>query len=60
MSKKQRYCWVCGEDMGLIEDRYYDRRDTCGKQACERDARDVAREEREEAHRDLDDRMGWR
>ena len=60
MSKKQRYCWVCGEDMGFVEDQYYDRRDTCGKHACEREAREAACEEREEAHRDLDDRMGWR
>ena len=21
MSKKQRYCWVCGEDMGFVEDQ---------------------------------------
>ncbi len=60
MAGKQRYCWICGEDMGFIESRFYDRRDTCGKLTCEREARDAAREEREEAHRDLDDRMGWR
>lgn len=59
MSGKQRYCWVCGGGMGFIEAKYYDRRDTCGKLVCEREARDAAQEEREEAHRDLDESMGW-
>jgi hypothetical protein len=59
MSGKQRYCWVCGDDMGVIDDRHYDRRDTCGKVTCEREAKDAAQEEREQAHRDLDDRLGW-
>jgi hypothetical protein len=45
--------------MGFIEAKYYDRRDTCGKLVCEREARDAAQEEREEAHRDLDESMGW-
>lgn len=59
MSGRQRYCWVCGDDMGFIENRHYDRRDTCGKGTCEREASDTAREEREQAHRDLDDELGW-
>lgn len=49
-----RYCPNCGDSMGFIEDRYYDRRDTCGSQQCEREARDDARAEREEAHERLD------
>jgi hypothetical protein len=59
MTAKQRYCWNCGEDMGFIENRYYDKHDTCGKLECQREAQAMYREEREEAHRDLDERMGW-
>lgn len=58
-NSKQRFCWNCGEDMGFIENCYYDRRDVCGKLECNRAAADAAREEREDAHRELDDRMGW-
>ena len=54
-----RYCAFCGDELGMIDSRYYDRNDTCGKLICERWARDQARAEREEAHRDLDERMGW-
>ncbi len=59
MAAKQRYCWNCGEDMGFIENRYYDKFDTCGKLECQREERAAYREEREEAHRDLDERMGY-
>ena len=59
MAGKQRYCWVCGDDMGIIENRLWDRRDTCGKLECNRAAADAERERREQSHRDLDDRMGW-
>lgn len=45
--------------MGVIEDRYYRRGDTCGKAACERDARDAEHEARQEAHDKLDRDMGW-
>jgi len=45
--------------MGVIEDKYYDRSDTCGKRECEREARDQARAERDEAHEKLDRDMGW-
>ena len=56
---KMRYCCCCGAELGVWEDKYYDRRDTCGQQSCEREMRDADAAEREEAHRDLDDRMGW-
>ena len=56
---KMRYCWYCGEELGVIENRHYDRSDTCGKQECERAARDAARAEREESHERLDRDMGW-
>jgi hypothetical protein len=54
---KQRYCFNCGEDIGIYAD--YERTDTCGKQECEREARDMLRQERDEAHEQLDRDMGW-
>ena len=45
--------------MGFIENRYYDSRDTCGASECEREARDAAYAEREEAHERLDRDNGW-
>ena len=54
-----RQCWNCGGDMGLVEDRHYDRMDTCGAARCEREASDAARAERDEAHDRLDRDMGW-
>jgi ribosomal protein S27AE len=54
---KQRYCFNCGEDIGFYAD--YDPRDTCGKQECDREARNAFAEEREEAHERLDRDMGW-
>lgn len=56
---KMRHCWNCGAEMGVIESKYYDRSDTCGKTECEREARDQARAERDEAHEQLDRDMGW-
>jgi hypothetical protein len=56
---KLRHCWNCGASMGLIEDRHYDRRDTCGQNACEREARDERAAERSEAHEQLDRDRGW-
>ena len=45
--------------MGVIESRYYDRMDTCGKAECLREEQDAHRAEREQAHEELDERMGW-
>ncbi len=59
MSSKMRHCCYCGAELGWIEDKHYDRRDTCGRQECDREMREIDRGEREEAHRDLDERMGW-
>lgn len=58
---KVRHCPYCGDDMGFIETRYYDRTDPCRKQQCNRDARDVYQSERDEAHERVDDdyRGGW-
>jgi hypothetical protein len=57
--KRMRHCWHCGAEMGVIENRYYDRGDTCGKRECDRAARDVAQEERDEAHKQLERDMEW-
>ena len=59
MAIKERHCWHCGESMGMIESKYWSHGDTCGKRECDRAAQEAEREHREEAHRDLDDRMGW-
>jgi len=56
---RMRFCWQCGEELGLIEDRNYDPMDTCGKRECEREAREAERARREEAHEELDRNMGW-
>lgn len=59
MAAKMRRCWFCGVEIGLIEDRYYDRlTDTCGAPECEREMRFALDEEREEAHRQLDEDRG--
>ena len=57
---KERFCWVCGVSLGVVENRYYDRSDTCGSRECAREARDAAIAERDEAHEQLDRDMGWR
>ena len=56
---KERRCWNCGNSMGFIEDKFYDRRDTCGDRQCEREARDEDAAEQASAHEQLDRDMGW-
>ena len=56
---RKRSCWCCGESLGFIEDRFYEREDTCGKPACEREARDAERQKRDDAHAQLDADRGW-
>ena len=51
---KTRHCWNCGADMGMIEDRHYDRTDTCGAQGCERALRDQLASERQDRHDEID------
>lgn len=58
-NEKMQRCDYCGEEIGVYE-RYGRDPQTCGKSECERWARDAEAEEREEAHRRLDDEMGWR
>lgn len=57
MAPKMRHCFFCGEELGVFD--YHEPLDTCGKPECDRAARDARQEEREEAHRDLNERMGW-
>jgi hypothetical protein len=54
---KMRHCFYCGEAIGEYVD--YDPLDTCGKQECERAARDLREEQRQAAHDKLDQDMGW-
>lgn len=56
---KMRHCFFCGAELGVIESRNYDRRDTCGARECEREARDNAIAERDVAHEQLDRDNGW-
>jgi hypothetical protein len=54
---KMRHCFNCGAELCIYAD--HEPLDTCGKLECERAARECIAEEREEAHRQLDDDMGW-
>lgn len=58
-NERRHRCYVCGEDMGPYDRRTCDKHDTCGKPACEREAREDALAERDEAHEQLDRDMGW-
>lgn len=53
-----RHCFFCGEELGRYRD--YDPLDNCGKSECQREARDAARQERNDAHEQLDREMGWK
>jgi hypothetical protein len=53
---KMRHCFYCGAEIGVHA--YHDRLDTCGKQECERGAREERAAEREEAHERLARDMG--
>jgi hypothetical protein len=56
---RMRHCFNCGTELGLFVGRDYDRRDTCGAPECDQVLRDLVREERDDAHRRLDEDMGW-
>ena len=54
------YCVNCGEELGMSEHKQRQRDyDTCGKQECDREARESIAAEREEAHEQLDRDMGY-
>jgi hypothetical protein len=54
---KMRHCFYCGEELGIYA--YHEPLDHCGKTECSRAAREEMRERRDEAHRRLDEDMGW-
>lgn len=56
MKKMQNCCW-CGEELGVY-DAPYNHADTCGNRECDREARGMHEEQREQAHHDLDQQMG--
>jgi hypothetical protein len=56
--KTVRQCDYCGDEIPACE-RWGRIPVTCGKAECERWARDEEAMEREEAHRRLDDEMGY-
>jgi hypothetical protein len=59
-TRKMRYCFFCGAELGyLLAVLEWQPSDTCGAIECEREARAAAQEEREEAHRKLDEDMGY-
>lgn len=51
---RERFCWNCGDSMGVIEDRFHGHNDTCGKRECDREAQNQIASERAEAHEQLD------
>lgn len=59
MTAKMRHCFFCGGELGIIESKFYERTDHCGSRECQREAQDMYRAEREEAHEQLDRDMGW-
>lgn len=55
---KMQHCAFCGEELGVYA-KPIGEQDTCGRRECERDAREQAQAEREEAHEQLDRDMGY-
>lgn len=54
---RMRHCFNCGAELGQYAD--YDPLDTCGSRECDRAAREIAQQQRDEAHEQLDRDMGW-
>ena len=57
---KVKFCENCGSELFIPETRGFHREMiTCGSSECERAARDDERQQREEAHEQLDRDEGW-
>jgi len=56
MKKKMRYCFWCGEELGV--DDFYDPYDHCGKRECAREA-DYAHRADEDERRRLAEEDGF-
>lgn len=59
MGRKIHNCEYCGDDLGRPVDKWPGEIVTCGKPECTRYERDCYREQREEAHEQLDRDMGY-
>lgn len=56
--QKMKHCAYCGDELGMTKS--WDREpEACGKRECQREVSDMYRQEREEAHEQLDRDMGW-
>ena len=56
---KVTHCEICGAALPIPEVRQGETV-TCGRAECDREARAIAQQERDEAHEELDRQMGWR
>jgi hypothetical protein len=51
---RMRHCFYCGAELGAYAD--YHPLYTCGSRECDREARNIARQQRDEAQEPLDGR----
>jgi len=51
-------CFNCGAELGIYE-ADHDTKDTCGARECLRQLREDERQERSDAHEQLDRERGW-
>lgn len=57
---KMKHCAYCGDELGLVaHDSYFREPEPCGKRECQREVTAMYRDEREQAHEQLDRDMGW-
>ena len=50
MAKRERFCWHCGESIGLMSAGYDEHDFVCEREACQRAADKQARPDREYEH----------
>jgi hypothetical protein len=58
MTEKLQHCFYCGKEVGVFKSWPGELVD-CGARECAREAAAAYRQEREEAHDNLDRQMGW-
>lgn len=56
---KVSQCEWCGDDLGGAVEKWPGEMVTCGKRACDHEAREDAKQRREEAHEQLDRDLGY-
>lgn len=59
MTAKMRHYFNCGAELGVLSRAEWSPLDDCGSPECLRAAREAYRQEREEAHEQLDKDMGY-